>query len=94
MISLFSKQCLRPIPPNQDYRVQLEIEREGRTYKSILTDNESSSITLLGLEEYTETIDGSTIYKVTLEVNAIVMEVISEKLIPVNFTTTLGIEVP
>lgn len=80
--------------PLQDYRVRLEIEKNGKTYKSILANNEASSITLLALEEYEASSSGNKVYKATFEVTAVVMDVSSEKLHPVTFTTTLGIEVP
>lgn len=80
--------------PNQDYRVRLNITRDGREYKSVYANNESSSITLLNLEYFDDNVNGNKVYKATVQIEAIVMEMSTEKLIPVNLTATLGIEVP
>lgn len=80
--------------PNQDYRVRLNITRDGREYKSVYANNESSTITLLDLEYFDENSNGNKVFKATVQIEAIVMEMSTEKLIPVNLTATLGIEVP
>lgn len=80
--------------PTNDYTVRLEITKGGRKYRSDLANNEVSSITLLGLEEYDQSVTGNKVYKATIEVKAVVMEVTTEKLHSVVFTTTMAIEVP
>lgn len=81
-------------PEPQDYQVRLLIEKDGRTYNSVYGENEGSTITLVSLEQYGDNASGNNVYKATLQIEAVVMEMDTEKLIPVSFTTTLGIEVP
>jgi hypothetical protein len=78
----------------QDYQARLIIENDGKIYKSVQAENEGSTITLLSLESYDDNANGNSVYKATLQIEAIVMEMSTEKLIPVSFTTTLGVEVP
>lgn len=78
----------------QDYQVRLIVENNGKTYKSVQAENEGSTITLLSLEPYENNANGNSVYKATLQIEAIVMEMSTQKLIPVSFTTTLGVEVP
>lgn len=81
-------------PELQDYKVRMFVEKNDRTYNSLYGDNDGSSITLLDLQEYESNANGNKVYKATLQIEAVLMEMATEKLIPVSFTTTLGIEVP
>jgi len=81
-------------PTPQDYQVRLLIEHDGKKYNSVYGENEGSSITLINLEQYEDNAGGNSVYKATLQIEAVVMEMNTEKLYPVSFTTTLGIEVP
>ncbi|MCR9171775.1 MAG: hypothetical protein NXI10_04735 [bacterium] len=78
----------------QDYQVRLIIEKNGKTYRSMEAENQGSTITLLSLEPYENNASGNKTYKAVVQVEAVVMEMSSEKKLPVNFTATLGIEVP
>lgn len=79
---------------NQDYKLRLNITKNGLNYRSIHANNENSTVTLLNLEYYDENANGNKVYKATVQVQAIVMEMSTEKLIPINFIATLGVEVP
>jgi len=79
---------------NQDYKLRLNITRNGLNYRSIHANNENSSVTLLSLEYYDENANGNKVYNATIQVEAIVMEMVTEKLIPINFIAILGVEVP
>lgn len=78
----------------QDYQARLIIRKDGKTFRSIEAENQGSTITLLSLEPYETNANGNQTYKAVLQVEAIVMEMSTEKKIPVNFTTTIGFEVP
>lgn len=79
---------------NQDYHVKLKVRHANHVYKTVLANNENSSISLLGIEYYGKNADNKDVYKATVQIQAIVMDVVTEKLLPINFTATLGIEVP
>lgn len=79
---------------NQDYRVKLKVRHAGHEYKTVLANNENSSVNLLGIEYFGKNANDKDVYKATVQIQAIVMDVVTEKLVPINFTATLGIEVP
>lgn len=91
--SVFELGSVISIDP-QDYQARLVIKKDGKTYRSIEAENIGSTITLVSLEPYQDNSNGNKTYKATLQIEGIVMEMSTEKLIPVNFTTTLGVEVP
>ncbi len=78
----------------QDYQARLIIQKDGKTFRSIEAENQGSTITLLSLEPFEDNANGNNTYKAVLQIEAVVMEMSSEKMLPVNFTTTIGIEVP
>ena len=78
----------------QDYQVRLIINHEGKVYESIQAENEGSSISLVSLEPFEDNASGNNVYKAVVLIEAVVMEMSTEKLIPVSFTATLGVEVP
>ncbi len=80
--------------PNQDYHIKLTVKHEGKTYKSVYANNENSSVTLLGMEYFGKNANEKDVYKATVEISAIVMDMDTEKLLPLNFIATLGVEVP
>jgi hypothetical protein len=90
VFEISSTQSLVP----QDYKVRMTIRNNGKTYHSVFAENEGSSITLLQLEQYEDNANGNSVYKAQLQIQAVVMEMSTEKMIPVNFITTLGIEIP
>jgi len=78
----------------QDYQARLIIQKDGKTFRSIEAENQGSTITLLSLEPYENNANGNQTFKAILQVEAIVMEMSTEKMLPVNFITTVGFEVP
>lgn len=78
----------------QDYQSRLTIVNNGKTYQTIEADNSGSSLTLLSLEPYDINGNGNSTFKAVIQVEAVVMEMSTEKMLPVNFTTTIGLEVP
>ncbi|XOV67012.1 MAG: hypothetical protein ACFHU9_15410 [Fluviicola sp.] len=78
----------------QDYQARLIIQKDGKTFRSMEAENQGSTITLLSLEPFETNANGNQTYKAVFEVEAIVMEMVTEKKLPVNFTATLGFEVP
>lgn len=91
--SIFELSSTTSITP-QDYQVRLIIQNNGKVYESVQAENEGSSITLLSLEPFEANANGNNVYKATLQIEAIVMEMSTEKLIPVSFVATMGVEVP
>jgi len=91
--SVFELGSVLSIDP-QDYQARLIIKKDGKTYRSIEAENIGSTITLISMEPYQDNSNGNNTYKASFQVEGIVMEMSTEKLIPVSFTTTLGIEVP
>lgn len=91
--SIFEFSSTPSIIP-QDYQVRMIINHDDKLYESIQAENDGSSITLLSLEPFEENANGNNVYKATLQIEAIVMEMSTEKLIPVSFIATLGVEVP
>ena len=91
--SVFELGSVPSIDP-QDYQARLIIEKDGKTYRSIESENIGSTITLISLEPYQDNANGNNTFKATLQIEAIVMEMSTEKLIPVSFTTSLGVEIP
>lgn len=83
-----------PAVDPQDYQGRLIIKKDGKTFRSIEAENQGSTITLLSLEPYENNANGNQTYKAVLQVEAIVMEMSTEKMLPVIFTTTIGFEVP
>lgn len=91
--SVFEYGSTPSITP-QDYQARLIIQKDGKTYRSVQADNEGSTITLLSLEPYEDNANGNSTYKAVLQIEGVVMEMSTEKMIPVNFTTAIGVEVP
>ncbi len=91
--SVFEFSSTPSITP-QDYQVRLIVHHNGKVYRSIEAENEGSSISLISLEPFEDNANGNNVYKATLQIEAIVKEMSTEKLIPVSFTATLGVEVP
>lgn len=79
---------------DQDYNIKLEMRKDGHVYKTVRANNDSSTLTLLGIEYYGKNTENKDVYKATVAIDAIVMDLVSEKLIPIHFTAVVGIEVP
>lgn len=91
--TVFEEQTTTNIVP-QDYKVRLNIIKNGVAYKSAYANNENATIEVLSLEQYGNNSSGNKVFKALVEINAVVMEMTTEKLIPVNFISSIGIEIP
>lgn len=91
--SIFEYGSTPSVDP-QDYQARLIIHKDGKTFRSIEAENQGSTITLLSMEPYETNANGNQTYKGVFQVEAIVMEMSTEKKLPVNFTTTIGFEIP
>lgn len=79
---------------NQDFKLNLIIEKDGVEYSSMLADNTGSSITITGVEYYGKNANNKDVYKLTATIDAKVRAEGVMKQIPVLFTTTFGVEIP
>lgn len=79
--------------PNQDFNIRLKIKSNGKTYRSEYADNENSSLVITGIEYYGKNAKDKDVYKVSGAVDAVVMEMASEKMVSVTFSTVFGVEI-
>lgn len=79
--------------PNQDFNIHLRIVSDGKTYLSEYANNENSTLIITGVEYYGVNAEGNDVYKVSGMVNAVVMELVTEKMVSVNFSTVFGFEI-
>ena len=91
--TIFEQQANTSVP-NRDFNVRLDIHKDNKYYTTIDCENEGSTITITGFEYYGKNDNGKDVYKVSALVNAEVKTDGSMKSIPVNFSTTFGIEIP
>jgi len=90
--SLFEMSASNSIP-DQDFNIRLHIKADGKSYLSEYADNENSSIVITGLEYYGKNDAGKDVYKVSASISAVVMELTTEKMISVTFSTAFGVEI-
>lgn len=79
--------------PNQDFNIHLRIKSDGKTYLSEYANNKNSTLIITGIEYYGVNADGNDVYKISGMVNAVVMELVTEKMVSVNFSTVFGFEI-
>lgn len=79
--------------PNQDFNIRLTIKSNGKTYLSEYANNKNSSLDITGVEFYGKNTEGNDVYKVSGVVNAVVMELVTEKMVSVTFATVFGVEI-
>jgi hypothetical protein len=79
--------------PYQDFNVCIEIQSDGVTYSSIYADNSLSTCDISNVEHYGKNAAGKNVYEVSATINAFVKSSISEKIIPVTFSTVFGLEI-
>ncbi|MFT6501577.1 MAG: hypothetical protein ACJASQ_001693 [Crocinitomicaceae bacterium] len=79
--------------PNQDFNIRLTIKSGGKTYLSEYANNKNSSLAITGVEFYGKNAEGNDVYKVSGVVNAVVMELVTEKMVAVTFATVFGVEI-
>jgi hypothetical protein len=79
--------------PNQDFNIRLTIKSDGKTYLSEYANNKNSSLAITGVEFYGKNAEGNDVYKVSGVVNAVVMELVTEKMVAVTFATVFGVEI-
>lgn len=91
--TIFEQQANSTVP-NRDFNIKLEIHKDNKYYTSIDCSNAGSTITITGFEYYGKNDNGNDVYKISATVNAEVKAAGSMKSIPVNFSTTFGIEIP
>jgi hypothetical protein len=77
----------------QDFNIKIKIKSDGKTYRSEFANNENASITITGIEFFGTNDDGKDVYKISGIVNAVVMEMATEKKMPVTFSTVFGIAI-
>lgn len=77
----------------QDYKFLLEVERNGVTYSSLGADNSMSEIQILGCEYFGKNTAGKEVYKIEISVSANVKEQGGSTILPLNFSSTFGIEI-
>jgi len=75
-----------------DNSVILKVKKNGLVYSSTAADNTSSSIQLLSLSYYGKNSAGKDVYKCIASVIVNVREGQSGAVLPLNFTTTFGLE--
>lgn len=78
---------------DQDFNIRLRIKADGRTYLSEYADNENSNLMITGIEFYGKNDNDKDVYKVSGVVEAVVMEVTTEKMVPITFSTVFGVEI-
>jgi len=79
--------------PYQDFNVCIYIQSDGVTYSSIYADNSLSTCDISNVEHYGKNAAGKNVYEVSATINAFVKSSISEKIIPVTFSTVFGLEI-
>jgi hypothetical protein len=75
-----------------DHSVVLKVKKNGLVYSSVGADNTASSIQLLNLSYYGKNSAGKDVYKCIASVSANVREVQAGSILPIEFTTTFGLE--
>lgn len=91
--TIFEQQANSSLPA-RDFNLRLDILKDGKHYASIDCENEGSTLAITGFEYYGKNDSGKDVYKVSAVISAEVKTDGSMKSIPVNFSTTFGIEIP
>lgn len=91
--TIFEEQSNTTVP-YRDFNVRLDILKDGKYHTSMICDNTNSQITITGFEYFGKNDNGKDVYKVSAIISAMVKADGSIKSIPVNFSTTFGIEIP
>lgn len=76
-----------------DYKAQIEIKKDGREYTSVLAPNESSTLEITDIEYFGKNSAGKPVFKLSCNINCMMLELSTSKLVPLNCSTVFGVEI-
>lgn len=92
--SLFEITTLNKQSIKRDYNALVVVRNNNIEYRSDYTGNTSGTINASKIEYYGQNDQGNEVYKVTATINCLVKSTSSGDIVPLNFDTTIGIEIP
>lgn len=78
---------------NWDYGLVLEIKRNGKVYRSDLTQNQSSSVQVNSVTYYGLNPQGKKVYKIDAQIDCSLKETASGQVVPFSGKTSFGVEI-
>lgn len=78
---------------NQDFNVFIGFKKDGKEYRSDLTENQYSKVKINEISYFGLNSAGNPVFKVLAEIDCNLKEVNSGNVVPLSCTTTFGIEV-
>lgn len=81
-------------PKFQDFHIRLLIDKKGVSYSSEIVDNSNATIDISKVEYFGKNDQNKDVYKVSASISAEVKAVGGTTVLPVNFNTVFGIELP